>query len=370
MPLQIELINSNTSIMKTITHLIKIMFALFILLQIISFSHLYGSPGNRYKHVDSYLTMLEQNNRSMLSVTMVGGDSNPYQRSIGYINIQSKQFSNSNTCYRIGGVSKLFTSIVIMQMVDEKMIQLGTPLSRFYPELPYAKNITIEDLLAENIMIVDYLPGGKFYSHFQNGRNFKSTLNEDLKPLVYSSGGYEGISPNYILLGLIIEQLTKKSFHEIVTERVILKAGLQNTFDCSSEILSDQTAVAYTLKSNNMVEEGSWDLLSVKGSSSIYSTPSDLVHLISLLFNGKMVSEKSLHNMMLMRNYSGLGMRELNVQGKQAYGYKSTFDGFVNEWVYIPQDSLAIAFSMNLDDARSGIMMQDLIMAYYKSQAS
>lgn len=357
--------------MKTITQLIKIMFLVFFILQIISFSHLYGNPDFRFSNVDSYLNGIEQKNKSMLTLSMVGGESGIYQRSIGFENIQTGEIVNAKTKYHLGEVSKLFTSIVIMQMVDEKYIQLGTPLSRFYPELPYARRITIEDLLSGNIQVANYLPGGVFYKYYLRGKTFQSTIQPDVMGASPTFQVNESpIDANYLLLGLIIEKIAGKSYHEVITERIIDKLGLMNTVEGSSSEFKQVPAIAYTTRYSGVEPEGVWDIGSLKGTASIYSTPSDMIQLLQSLFGGSLVSEKSLLSMKRTDRCWGLGFTIKNYNGKEAYGYKSNFCGYVNEWLYIPQDTLTIAYSMNLDDDQSEVIMNDILKEYYKNIGS
>ena len=97
--------------------------------------------------MDAFLDVIETNDKGMGSISIFKNGKEVYQNSYGLSDILNSKKNNANTKFRIGSVSKTFTATIIMQMVDEKKLALNTKLSSFFPSIPNAKLITIENLL-------------------------------------------------------------------------------------------------------------------------------------------------------------------------------------------------------------------------------
>ncbi len=69
-----------------------------------------------------------------------------YSRAIGYVDMPNRK-ANTETQYRIGSISKVFTSVMVFQLVEEKKLKLDQPLSDFFPRIPNANRITIALML-------------------------------------------------------------------------------------------------------------------------------------------------------------------------------------------------------------------------------
>ncbi len=127
-------------------------------------------------------------------------------------------------------VGKAFTAAVVLQLVEEGKLSLDDPLSRWFPDFPNAKAITLDHLLRHT---------GGIYS-FQNDPKLRVQPGyhapEELIGVARAHGN--GFCPGeywsysntgYVLLGLIVERVEGRPFHEVVDTRVIRRLGLVNT---------------------------------------------------------------------------------------------------------------------------------------------
>ncbi len=278
--------------MKNFTVILKTMFAAFFLLQIIFYSQLYATGGIDVIRLDANVNKLEKMNHILLTGAVIEkrNDLTP-----PYI---------EETPYRIGEWSKTFTAVILMQMVDEKMIQLGTPLSRFFPDLPNGKYISMADLLSESLNITHYLSGGKYYHSI--GSEFVFDELAEAEKEADTSHEFSFNNANYRVLAIVIEKISGKSYAEVLKERIIQKIELKNTHDGSEQNLAGQEVHTFASFYNQMEALGKWDLQSIAGSGSIISTPGDLFKFIHALFHQELVSEKSLMNILNLGPTSGL----------------------------------------------------------------
>lgn len=337
--------------MRNVPKILKAMFAVFFVLQIIFYTHLYAGRVDVTK-LDRYLDKMEMNNENIFSLSVTEKGDPVYLRSIGFIDPSFINHSTIDTRYRIGEVSKTFTSVIVMQMVEEKMIQLGTPISRFFPEIPNGKHISLKDLLSHRIHIVNYLPGGKYYSIIKSDYVFDELLKDDqLSP----RNEFEFSDPNYIMLGMIIEEISGKSYQEVIKERITDKVGLKNTFSISDNGNRPNS-------SNELV--GKWDLSSLAGSGSIVSTPADLGKFMNALFYEDLVNARSLRTLLSFDEGMNLGLNKIEIGNKQGYGYSGSIDGFYSHMIYFPADSICLSFSAN---GMNDHTIQELVKIIYGS---
>ncbi|MFO0323295.1 MAG: serine hydrolase domain-containing protein [Bacteroidota bacterium] len=120
--------------------------------------------------LDSFLNYLNASNKGMGSVCITKHHIVQYHKSFGYstINNNVKQLSNDSSKYRIASITKIFTSVLILQLIEGKKLSLITTLDKFYPKIPYAKDITIKQMLYHQSGLYDYL---QVIGHFRTTHN-------------------------------------------------------------------------------------------------------------------------------------------------------------------------------------------------------
>ncbi len=97
---------------------IKIDFLIFVLL--IVCIDINGQTKFESIRLDSLLTLLTDNNRFMGSVTISKNGNAIYDKAFGYCDVSSKKQAVVNSKYRIGSITKMFTSVMIFQLIEEK----------------------------------------------------------------------------------------------------------------------------------------------------------------------------------------------------------------------------------------------------------
>ncbi len=248
--------------MKNFSVLIKTMFAVFFLLQIIFYSSLYAGVPNNNEIKD---------------------DIEPIK----------------NEKFRVGNLSKVFTTTVILQMVDEKRIQLGTPISRFYPEIPNGDHISLEDLMTGKVLINDFLEGGRFYNRIYSDYVFEELTSNSKNPVVD-----EFTDPNFLFLGGVVEKISGNTYTNEITTRIINKLSLKNTFNYSGSPDEVKTRGSF----NEMLDV--WDLSSVEGAGSIVSTIFDIDKLKQSILNDHFISDKGVSALKKILSYNQIELFE------------------------------------------------------------
>ncbi|WP_256464341.1 serine hydrolase [Mucilaginibacter sp. SMC90] len=179
--------------------------------------------------IDSMLNALDTKHQGMGSIAIAQNGYIVYQKSIGVGNTLP---ASPKTRYRIGSITKMFTAVMIFQLIGENKIQLTTPLSAFFPQMPNAKKITIKMMLGHRSGLHDFTVDpalSTYYTKLQTHSDMLARIanyKPDFEP--DNDTGYS--NTNFVLLGYIVEILTRKPYSENLKERITTKIGLANTF--------------------------------------------------------------------------------------------------------------------------------------------
>src|SRR5690606_2403551 len=177
---------------------------------------------------------------------------------------------------RIGSVTKMFTAIMIFQLAEEQKLKLSTKLSTFFPQIKQASEITISMMLGHRSGLASITDDTTYLQ--KNTKHFtQNEIIDWLKGLepVFSPGEKAAYSnSNYILLGYIIEKVTKKSYAENLEQRITKPLGLKHTFYAIQN--SELAVPSFENKTHKWVAVPFTDLSIPAGAGSIQSTAGDL----------------------------------------------------------------------------------------------
>jgi CubicO group peptidase (beta-lactamase class C family) len=184
------------------------------------------------KQIDDYLTLLEENNKLMATMTVTNGDTVTYEKAVGFADTENKIKNTKETKFRIGSITKAFTAVMIFQLIDEGKITLETPLSKFYPTIPQADHIKISNLLNHSSGIYNITNDPKFGEWMLNHSSKKMMLPRIFKyDLDFNPGEQTAYSnTNYMLLGYIIEILDSSIYAQSLERRIVKKINLSSTY--------------------------------------------------------------------------------------------------------------------------------------------
>lgn len=131
---------------------------LFIIFSLTGLSFSASSQTINTKKLDSLFDMLQTRKLATGSIAISMNGKVKYQRAIGFIMFaSSKTFApDTATKYRIGSISKMFTAVMIFQLIDEGKLRLNQKLADYFPQLPDADKISIKEMLYHRSGLHDY----------------------------------------------------------------------------------------------------------------------------------------------------------------------------------------------------------------------
>lgn len=320
--------------------------------------------------LDSLMDVLSSKNRFMGCLTVRKNGNILYNSACGISNIDNNinKPSTTETKYRIGSISKMFTSVMIFQLIEENKLSMETKLSGFFPEIPNAKEISISNLLNHRSGIYSITDDTAYLTWNTKPQSQSEILKRICsgKPVFTPNKKGEYSNSNYLLLGYIIEKITGRDYALNLKERITEKIGLKNTYYGGAATAGKNESLSFNYDNDHWVPEAETDMSVPGGAGAIVSTTNDLTAFITALFSGRLISIHSLNNMKTIEAGYGKGIFQKTFYDKTAFGHGGAIDKFYSDLYYIPSDSISIALCCNVNYGTTRIVKAALAIYYNK----
>jgi CubicO group peptidase (beta-lactamase class C family) len=301
------------------------------------------------KNLDAYFDSLARERLANASIAISERGEIGYQRAIGLTKpgVAGSEAADPWTRYRIGSVTKLFTAALTLQLAERASITLDSKLAEFYPDLPNALDITYRDLLQHRSGLSDYTKAEGFESW-----RTQTKTHAELVKMIADGGAHfapreklEYNDSNYLLLGYMLEKIYRKPYADIVSARVLDRAGMHRTEVPTSSARATLQSFEYGPQGWKAVPPTDPELHG--GAGALSSTPTDLVRFIDALFSGRIVSQQSLASMRDQSVGTGLGLWSYEAAGRMGYGHGGAIESFRACVFYFPEAKISIAYTTN-----------------------
>lgn len=315
-----------------------------------------------------------------LLLCIVSKDSVMFGSGLGYADINSKLMVNEYTQFRLGSITKTFTSMAILYLVSEGKIKLTDELKKIAPEIPF-KNSWESTNPVRIIHLLEHTAGFDD-SHFKAIYN---STDEDLSVLdavKYNSNSlvsrwqpgerFSYSNPDYAILGYVIEKYSGKAWHEYIKEKILVPLEMNNTNFDLRITREENYAKGYKLLDNKNIKIPFYANLD-GASGSLNSSSADMAKFIQFFLNdwkknGKPWLPVSVLNDMeiphsnlaaqngLLNGY-GLGNSSTAYDAKVIFhGHNGGFPGFTSKFAYNRKLGVGYAICNNNETDNSKII--------------
>jgi CubicO group peptidase (beta-lactamase class C family) len=233
-----------------------------------------------------------------------------YMKSAGWKYLRDGSIIDYHTCFSIASVTKMVTSIIIMQMDNEGLISINDPVSKWLPELniPNGHKIHIHHLLLH----ISGLPNEpqSLYLQKYSPKKFVEICLDNQEVGEINEFNYSNI--DYVLLGLIIEKIHRKSWEEVVNQRIIYPLNLDQTGFLSKDFQPDNYAFTYQIsKENSLIADPEFHIENFYAAGKMFSNIHDLLKLDQAMYDTVFLpleNRKKMFTSYPEYNYSGYGV--------------------------------------------------------------
>ena len=287
----------------------------------------------------------------------------------GTIDLRRKIPMRRDHILRVGSVTKTFTAVLILKLVDEGKLSLDDPLAKWFPAFPRAEAITVRQLLNHSSGIPEFLDTPDVLMKSVIPSTYwqpQQVLDIAAKREPYFAPGesWHYSNSNYVLLGLIAEKVTGKTAAQLLREQIISPLGLHNTYFVPYEPAPAMLVTGFDRDLSHFPgmldiapDNTSWATAAFT-SGALASTADDLGAFYENLFAGRLLSQASMQEMTTFvdaynpgfeeQDGYGLGLMRITVDGETWIGHVGEFMGSTSIAMYSPDDGTLIVVNANL----------------------
>ncbi|SOD12880.1 serine hydrolase domain-containing protein [Pedobacter xixiisoli] len=330
-----------------------ILTSLFLLIQVVVFAQ------NLDKKIDSLLSNVFTDTNGPGGAFMVSkAGKSIYQKAFGKANLELNVAMNTSNIFQLGSITKQFTAIGILMLEENGKLSTKDPISKFIPDYPNGKNITIHQLLNHTSGIKDFTKMKSLSQIAQKDLSPKELVDFfKNEPVDFQPGEkFEYNNSGYALLGYIIELVAKESYQDYIQKNIFAKVGMQHSRYASDIAIIPNRAYGYQKKSNQYVNRTKISFNIPYASGSLMSTLEDMQKWQNALNQNLLLKSSSVKKAFTKSNLNngdvvdyGYGWHLLNINGISTREHGGSVFGFKTMGVYIPSKDIYVVGLTNCD---------------------
>lgn len=332
--------------------------SIFLIILLSSFSYSVHSKGLESR-IDTLILELFSDSTQPGGVFLVSRKGEEiYKKAFGMANIELNVKMDIDNVFQIGSMTKQFTAVSILILEEQGKLRVNDPVSKFLPDFPNGKNITISHLLSHTSGIKNYTKMKSISEIATRTMNPEEVVNffKD-EPVKFSPGEkFKYNNSGYVLLGYLIELVSGESYEQFIQRNIFDKLGMKNSYYASDRVVIKNRAYGYHKKTDGFVNKKSISFSIPYAAGALMSTLDDMLKWQNALSSNlilnreslaKAFTKKSLDNGTLI-NY-GYGWHLKNMDGIQSREHGGSIFGFKSMGVYLPDSGIYVLGFSNCD---------------------
>jgi CubicO group peptidase (beta-lactamase class C family) len=294
-----------------------------------------------------------------------------FSKSYGLADQEWRIENSRSTKFRIGSITKTFTAMLIMQLMEKGLLSLEDHIDKYLPwyEKETASRITIRNLLSHTSGLTNYTARPDFYKEIALLSMPPKAFAEkycQYKTLLFEPGTkFNYCNTDYYLLGLIIESVSGKSYAEVLKQNILDKTNMHNTGIDSIVAVIPKRAKGYNYGYQGFTNSYPINMAtSIYAAGAMYSTVDDLALWGKAWQGTELLSQESKRIFFtpVINNHAfGLFINKMK-DGKTAMGHPGGINGFYSFIIQFKEDNICIVLLTNqtlgvgdLDNCSTGI---------------
>jgi CubicO group peptidase (beta-lactamase class C family)/D-alanyl-D-alanine dipeptidase len=302
-----------------------------------------------------------------LSIALVDDQTVVWSHGFGYQDPRAKTPATADTLYRVGSVSKPFTTLLLMLLVEMGVFDLDAPVQDYLPEFQpvnkSGKKITLRQMVSHRSGLVRESPVGNYFD--ASGPTLAQTVKSlNGTELVYVPEAKTSYSNAAVAtVGYIMEGSQKEKYETLIQRRLLDPIGMNNSSYDPPPDLRRQVAKALMWSYHGReLPAPTWDL-GMAPAGSLYSSVNDQAKFLKFLFAGgktadgkQLLKRETLEKMYQIQfakkgDKTGFGLSFMvsEFEGKRRIGHGGAVYGFATELAALPDDKLGVIVCSSRD---------------------
>lgn len=277
----------------------------------------------------------------------------------GMANLETGTAASAETVFRIGSLTKQFTAVAIMQLIEQGKLALDDEITKYLPDFPtQGHKVTIRHLLTHTSGIKNYTAlGPKVWNE-----TFRLDQTDDQmialfkdQPFDFNPGErFNYTNSGFYLLGVIIQKVARIPYPQYLRERLFVPLGLRSTSYCDDRSIVRHRAQGYEVAGAEVVNAAPISMTVPGAAGAICSTVQDLALWQRSLDDARLITPASRDAMRTAAitadgkasNY-GFGLGIGSFEGRRLISHSGGVNGFVAWLGSFPADDLTIVVLTN-----------------------
>ncbi len=314
---------------------------------------------NLEKKLDSLLEAKFKPNRPG-AVAMIAKDGKIiYQKAYGSANLELDIPMSTYHVFKIGSITKQFTAVSILMLLEQGKLTLEDDITMYLPDYPtHGQKITIHNLLTHTSGIKNYTAMQTLGSITKKDLTPKQLINFfKNEPVNFNPGEqYKYNNSGYVILGYIIESITKQSYQSFVEQHIFNPLHMSSSYYGSSKRIIKNRASGYHGKKSDYINAFYLSLTLPYSAGSLMSSTEDLLKWQNALKNNVLLKEatkeKAFTNYKLKNNTPinyGYGWGIKHINNLKTFEHGGSIPGFKSMAIYVPNIDTYIVILTNCD---------------------
>lgn len=299
-------------------------------------------------------------------VVYATGDKGTYSASAGLSDLDRKRPVSKSDLFRIGSATKTFVATVVLQLAEEGLVDIDAPLGDYLPEdiaesVENAEEATVRETLQMRSGIPDYMTE-EFDDDVEENPSHQWTAEEVVAYSYDISAGFppgtefEYCNNNYVLLQILIEEVTGNPLAGELKSRIFDPAGMESCYLESPGNTGPGTIRGYEQDNGEFVDVTTYNDGFGLGDGGIVGNAEDIAKFMPALMKGRFIGQDMLSQMLRTvpddsGDAYGLGIAVIDKPFGRFIGHDGSSGGFVSEMYYLPESDMSIVVLTNNFDS-------------------
>jgi CubicO group peptidase (beta-lactamase class C family) len=338
-----------------------------------------ASATDKPSQVDALMARWSEGKTPGAAVIVIQDGRVLYEKGYGLADLRTRKPISPTTVFDIASVSKQFTAMAVMILVERGRLNYSDPLSKFFPEFPpYAQQVTIRHLLNQASGILDYtLQWGESKKLKGNAPRTSENVVRFLarqQRLEFNPGQrWEYSNSNYVLLAQIVSKVAGESLPQFVKKNIFQPLGMSDSF------VYDETQTTTAAQATGYVSQESGFISAERnpenyayGDGQVNSTIEDMYKWDLALYTSKLVKASTLAAAFTAGRLNdgtpisyGFGWGLGKYRGLHFVSHGGDTDGFVAQITRFPEQHFTVVLLSNFEQFTPAFAITNKIAGIY-----
>ncbi len=259
--------------------------------------------------------------------------------SYGYADLANKVAANDDTLFAINSMTKAFTGVALMQLVEQGKLKLSDPLGKHLPQMPLKWHpVTIAQLASHQSGLPDVMDEwANLINHKGWHASWQQTLTAELETTPGRQFRYN--QTNYVLLGMLIDKYAEMPFIEFIDQQQLDKVNMPRTkaagFGHYSTVINNMAVGYSNINSDSLFKVCETFAPPSRTAAGMSTTAKELANWVIALKGGKLLNQQSLEAL----------FSPIPLNNGKTDGFGGPLNGYAIGWPMVvnPEQPIALA---------------------------